>query len=107
MYVCLIRVYKPESLLLRPGLHTYIKAMELSPRHSDDWEDEEEGEPLFADDVVNSDEEDPPPLPPPMPSLSQLPQHHPATPHGVRGARGGGGGVGDWGDAQGTPATGK
>ena len=105
MYVCLIRVYKPESLLDQVVIHT--KAMELSPRHSDDWEDEEEGEPLFADDVVNSDEEDPPPLPPPMPSLSQLPQHHPATPHGVRGARGGGAGVGDWSDAQGTPATGK
>lgn len=34
--------------------------------------EEEDAEPLFADDVDELD--DPPPLPPPMPSLSQLQQ---------------------------------
>lgn len=48
--------------------------------------EEEDAEPLFADDVDALD--DPPPLPPPMPSLSQLQQssQHHST---VRGWEGG------------------
>ena len=37
-----------------------------------DGEADGEEEPLFADDLMDYEEDDPPPLPPPMPSLGDL-----------------------------------